>query len=82
MSINFYFLILTNTSRASQTPKGVIYGHSKKIIYEHLWLIDEHFWRKKTKDIYVEKSIYIYDEKHKNIYNENTNKMAICSYNK
>ena len=30
-------------SRASQTPKGVIYGHSKKIIYEHLWLIDGHF---------------------------------------
>ena len=29
-------------SRASQTPKGVIYGHSKKIIYEHLWLIDGH----------------------------------------
>ena len=23
-------------SRASQTPKGVIYGYSKKIIYEHL----------------------------------------------
>ena len=52
----------------------VIYGHSKKKIYEHLWLIDGHLWRKKTKDIYVEKSIYIYDEKHKNIYNENTNK--------
>ena len=30
-------------SRASPTPKGVIYGHSKKIIYEHLWLIDGHF---------------------------------------
>ena len=29
-------------SRASQTPKGVIYGYSKKIIYEHLWLIDGH----------------------------------------
>ena len=21
----------------------LIYGHSKKIIYEHLWLIDGHF---------------------------------------
>ena len=29
-------------SCASPTPKGVIYGHSKKIIYEHLWLIDGH----------------------------------------
>ena len=29
-------------SCASQTPKGVIYGHSKKIIHEHLWLIDGH----------------------------------------
>ena len=36
-------------SCASPTPKGVIYGHSKKIIYGHLWLIDGHFWRKKTK---------------------------------
>ena len=44
----------------------------------HWWT----FMTKKTKDIYVEKSIYIYDEKHKNIYNENTNKKAICSYNK
>ena len=30
-------------SCASPTPKGVIYGHSKKIIYEHLWIIDGHF---------------------------------------
>ena len=30
-------------SCASPTPKGVIYGHSKIIIHEHLWLIDGHF---------------------------------------
>ena len=34
---------LKNISCASPTPKGVIYGYSKKIIHEHLWLIDEHF---------------------------------------
>ena len=27
----------------AQTPKGVIYGNSKIIIHEHLWLIDGHF---------------------------------------
>ena len=27
----------------AQPRKGFIYGHSKKIIYEHLWLIDGHF---------------------------------------
>ena len=27
---------------ASPTPKGVIYGNSKIIIHEHLWLIDGH----------------------------------------
>ncbi len=73
-------------SRASPTPKGVIYGHSKKIIYEHLWLIDGHLWRKKTKDIYVEKSIYIYDNKKKrHLCRKKTKtqtKKAICSYNK
>ena len=26
----------------AQPRKGVIYEHSKKIIYEHLWLIDGH----------------------------------------
>ncbi len=30
-------------SCASPTPKGVIYGISKKLIHEHLWLIDGHF---------------------------------------
>ena len=25
------------------TRKGVVYGNSKIIIYEHLWLIDGHF---------------------------------------
>ena len=46
---------------------------------DHWWT----FMTKNTKDIYVEKSIYIYDEKHKNIYNEKTQtKKAICSYNK
>ena len=47
LSIKYY--ILLRSSCASQSPKGVIYGHSKKIIYEHLWLIDGHLWRKKTK---------------------------------
>ena len=27
----------------AQSRKGFIYGHSKIIIYEHLWLIDGHF---------------------------------------
>ena len=27
----------------AQPPKGVIYGHSKIIIHEHLCLIDGHF---------------------------------------
>ena len=40
LSIKYY--ILLRSSRASPTPKGGIYGHSKKI-YEHLWLIDGHF---------------------------------------
>ena len=35
-------LCRNNASRASPTPEGVIFGNSKKIIYEHLWLIDEH----------------------------------------
>ena len=28
----------------AQPRKGFIYGHSKIIIHEHLWLIDGHFW--------------------------------------
>ena len=32
-------------------PKGVIYGHSKKIIHEHLWLIDGYLWPKNN--IYI-----------------------------
>ena len=40
-------ILLTKTphpiSCASPTPKGVIYGISKIIIHEHLWLIDGHF---------------------------------------
>ena len=27
----------------AQPRKGFIYGHSKIIIHEHLWLIDGHF---------------------------------------
>ena len=46
---------LKNISCASQTPKGVIYGHSKKYfmnIYGSLMnIFDE-----KNKDIYVEKN--------------------------
>ena len=33
----------TKLHAPAKTPKGVIYGHSKKIFYEHLWLIDGHF---------------------------------------
>ena len=36
----FFCILLNNASRASPTPKGGIYGNSKKIIHEHLWLID------------------------------------------
>ena len=32
-----------NIASCASPPKGVIYGYSKKIIHEHLWLIDEHF---------------------------------------
>ena len=53
-------------SCASPTPKGVIYGHSKNIIYEHLWLIDGHFWPKKTKTFMSKKKFY--DEKTKYYY--------------
>ena len=47
----FFCILLNNTSRASPTPKGVIYGHSKKIIHEHLWLIDGYLWPKNN--IYI-----------------------------
>ena len=33
---------ILNADFEHPTPKGVIYGNSKKIIHEHLWLIDEH----------------------------------------
>ena len=33
---------LKNISCASQTPKGGYLWTFKKIIHEHLWLIDEH----------------------------------------
>ena len=35
----------------AQPRKGFIYGHSKKIIHEHLWLIDGHFWLKEQKHL-------------------------------
>ena len=72
------------TSCASQTPKGGIYGHSKKIIHEHLWLIDGHLWRKKQRRLWRKTNIY--DEKNKrHLCRKKTRtqtKMAICSYNK
>ena len=37
----------TKLHAPAKPRKGFIYGHSKKIIHEHLWLIDGHFWRKK-----------------------------------
>ena len=40
---SYFCILLNNASRASPTPKGVIYGNSKIIIHEHLWLIDGHF---------------------------------------
>ena len=35
----------------AQPRKGVIYGNSRIIIYEHLWLIDGHFWLKEQKHL-------------------------------
>ena len=38
---NIYIATLLHAP--AQPRKGFIYGHSKKIIHEHLWLIDGHF---------------------------------------
>ena len=37
---NIYIATLLHAP--AQPRKGFIYGHSKKIIHEHLWLIDGH----------------------------------------
>ena len=49
-------MLLNNASRASPTPKGVIYGISKIIIHEHFWLIDGHFYIIKHHSILQEKA--------------------------
>ncbi len=36
-------VVATLLHAPAQPRKGVIYGNSKIIIYEHLWLIDGHF---------------------------------------
>ena len=43
MSINFYFKILTNNFMRQPNPeRGLFMDIQKKIIHEHLWLIDGH----------------------------------------
>ena len=49
MSINFYFKFSTNNFMRQPNPERGYLWIFKKIIHEHLWHIDGHFWRKKQK---------------------------------
>ena len=49
--INFYFKFSTNNFMRQPNPERGYLWIFKKIIHEHLWLIDEHFWRKKQRHL-------------------------------